>query len=99
MTRGSAFSTSEMAPGDSSAGLGRLKPIADLIGPVPVVTDESDPLFMPVGAEIADGHSLANNTGELQAPASAEAPLSGCQWLKDTELATRRPACRPGRYY
>ena len=44
----------EMAPGDSSAGLGRLKPIAELFGPV--VTDESDPLFMG-----ADGHS--NNTG------------------------------------
>jgi ribonuclease HI len=59
-----------MAPGDSSAGLVRLKPIAELFGPV--VTDESDPLFMG-----ADGHS--NNTGELQA--IAEALL----WLKDTE--------------
>ena len=57
--------------GDSSAGLlVRLKPIAELLGPV--VTDESDPLFMG-----ADGHS--NNTGELQA--IAEALL----WLKDTE--------------
>ncbi len=52
--------------------LGRLKPIVELLGPV--VTDESDPLFMG-----ADGHS--NNTGEPQAV--AEAPL----WLpvKDTE--------------
>ena len=41
-----------MAPGDSSAGLGRLKPIVELFGPVPAVTDESDPLFMG-----ADGHS------------------------------------------
>ncbi len=39
----------EMAPGDSSAGLGRMKPIAQLYGPV--VTDESDPLSMG-----ADGH-------------------------------------------
>jgi ribonuclease HI len=38
----------------------------------PVVTDESDPLFMG-----ADGHS--NNTGELQAIAAA------LLWLKDTE--------------
>ncbi len=38
----------------------------------PVVTDESDPLFMG-----ADGHS--NNTGELQAVAEA------LLWLKDTE--------------
>jgi ribonuclease HI len=59
-----------MAPGDSSAGLGRLKPIVELFGPV--VTDESDPLFMG-----ADGHS--NNTGELQAVAEA------LLWLKDTE--------------
>ncbi len=57
-----------MAPGDSSAGLVRLKPIAELLGPV--VTDELDPLFMG-----ADGHS--NNTGELQA--IAEVLL----WLKD----------------
>ena len=53
-----------MAPGDSSAGLVRLGPIAELFGPSPVVTDESDPLFMG-----ADGHS--NNTGELQAIAGA----------------------------
>jgi hypothetical protein len=65
-----------MAPGDSSPtsrrrGLVRLRLIAALFGPV--VTDESDPLFM--GG--ADGHS--NNTGELQA--IAEALL----WLRDTE--------------
>jgi hypothetical protein len=53
-----------MAPGDSSAGLVRLKPIAELFGPV--VTDESDPLPVFMGA---DGHS--NNTGELQATAEA----------------------------
>jgi hypothetical protein len=63
-----------MAPGDSSAGLVRLKPIAELFGPV--VTDESDPLFMGA-ARASDGHS--NNTGELRA--IAEALL----WLKDTE--------------
>ena len=40
----------------------------ELLGPV--VTDESDPLFMG-----ADGHS--NNTGELQAVAEA------LLWLKD----------------
>ena len=67
---GWGFCVFEMAPGDSSAGLVRLKPIAELFGPV--VTDESDPLFMG-----ADGHS--NNTAELQA--IAEALL----WLKDTE--------------
>jgi hypothetical protein len=44
--------------------------IVELFGPV--VTDESDPLFMG-----ADGHS--NNTGELQAVAEA------LLWLKDTE--------------
>ena len=44
-----------MAPGGASAGLGRMKPIAELFGPV--VSDESDPLFMG-----ADGHS--NSTGE-----------------------------------
>ena len=67
---GWGFCVFEMAPGDSSAGLGRLKPIVELFGPV--VTDESDPLFMG-----ADGHS--NNTGELQAVAEA------LLWLKDTE--------------
>ena len=67
---GWGFFVFEMAPGDSLAGLGRLKPIAELFGPV--VTDESDPLFMG-----ADGHS--NNTGELQAIAGA------LLWLKDTE--------------
>jgi hypothetical protein len=51
-----------MAPGDSQVVLGRLKPIAELFGPV--VTDESDPLS--VGA---DGHS--NKTWELQAIAVA----------------------------
>ncbi len=56
-------------PGDSSAGLVRLKPIAELFGPV--VNDESDPLFLG-----ADGHS--NNTGELLAVAEARL------WLKDT---------------
>ena len=63
----------EMAPGDSSAGpgLGRLKPIVELFQVGPVVTDESDPLFMG-----ADGHS--NNTGELQAPAIAEAAVRPC---------------------
>ncbi len=66
---GWGFCVFEMAPGDSSAGLGRLKPIVELFGPV--VTDESDPLFMG-----ADGHS--NNTGELQAVAEA------LLWLKDT---------------
>ena len=40
----------------------------------PVVTDESDPLFMG-----ADGHS--NNTGPGELQAVAEALL----WLKDTE--------------
>ena len=39
---GWGFCVFEMAPGDSLAGLGRLKPIAELFGPV--VTDESDPL-------------------------------------------------------
>ena len=69
---GWGFCVFEMAPasGDSSAGLVRLKPIAELFGPV--VTDESDPLFLG-----ADG--LSNNTGELQA--IAEALL----WLKDTK--------------
>ncbi len=40
---GWGFCVFEMAPGDSaaSAGLVRLKPIAELFGPV--VTDESDP--------------------------------------------------------
>jgi hypothetical protein len=75
-----------MAPGYSSAGLlpglllvlvaVRLKPIAELLGPV--VTDhhdESDPLFMG-----ADGHS--NNTRELrQLP---EALLRFNLKLKDT---------------
>jgi hypothetical protein len=46
---GSRFCVFELAPGDSSAGLVRLKPIAELFGPV--VTDESDPVFMG-----ADGH-------------------------------------------
>jgi hypothetical protein len=62
---GWGFCVFEMAPGDSSAGLVRLKPIAELFGLV--VTDESDPLFLG-----ADGHS--NNTGELQAIAG---PYSG----------------------
>ena len=55
---GWGFCVFEMAPGDSLAGLGRLKPIAELFGPV--VTDESDPLSM--GAQ-ADRHS--NNTGAI----------------------------------
>ncbi len=40
----------------------------------PVVTDESDPLFMG-----ADGHSNNTLAGELQAVAEA------LLWLKDTE--------------
>ena len=60
----------EMAPGGSSAGLVRLKPIAELFGPV--VTDESDPLLMG-----ADHHGHSNNTGELQAIAEPEALLWG----------------------
>ena len=75
---GWGFCVFEMAPGDSSAGLGRLKPIAELFGPV--VTDESGPLFMPGPVPVgADGHS--NNTGELQAVAEA------LLWLKETELS------------
>jgi hypothetical protein len=49
----------------------------------PVVTDESDPLFMG-----ADGHS--NNTGELQAVAEA------LLWLKDRD--TER-SLSPVQYY
>jgi ribonuclease HI len=73
---GWGFCVFEMAPGDSSAGLVRLKPIAELFGPV--VTDESDPLFMG-----ADGHS--NNTGELQA--IAEALL----WTQSETLLSESP--------
>ncbi len=58
----------EMAPGDSPAGLERLKPIVELLGPV--VTDESDSLLMG-----ADGHS--NNTEALQLQVVAGALL----WL------------------
>ncbi len=89
LAAGWGFCVFEMAPspGDSSAGLVRLKPIAaaELLGPV--VTDESDPLFMG-----ADGHS--NNAGELQAIAEA---LLG---LKDTERSLspvlRRASRRAG---
>ena len=60
------FCVFEVAHGDSSVGLGRLKPTTELYGPV--VTDGSDPLSMG-----ADGHS--NNTGELQA--IGRGPTSG----------------------
>jgi ribonuclease HI len=62
-----------------SAGLGRLKPIVELYGPVVTDESDSDPLFMG-----ADGHRSDSNlnntvTGELQAVAEA------LLWLKDTE--------------
>ncbi len=52
----------EMAPGDSSAGLGRLKPIVEWFGPV--VTDESDPR-RPAGTCLLPDSSHRDYDGDL----------------------------------